>query len=187
MWWSAQSPPSGWYSNWKRRSPPPVDRRGCCGWTTARKWFLKRCNGSARTRPDCSTFRRAVRGTTATSNRSTTDSGRSASTATTGTACSRPAWSSATSRRPQPPTPALGPGLPDAGRVRCRMQVHPYPGGLRDQLNLDHTNSTLRPGGLGIGDSPGRHRIESASRSSGSWRGRRVGRQPLLPTGLQPL
>ena len=23
------------------------------------------------------------------------------------------------------------------------MQVHPHPGGLRDQLNLDHTNPTL--------------------------------------------
>ena len=43
------------------------------------------------------TSRRAARGTTATSNRSTTDYGRSASTATTGTPCSRPAWSSATS------------------------------------------------------------------------------------------
>ena len=37
--------------------------------------------------------------------------------------------------RAQPPTPALGPGLPNAGRVRCGMQVHPHPGGLRDQLN----------------------------------------------------
>ena len=45
----------------------------------------------------CPTFRRAARGTTATSNRSTTGYARSASTATIGTPCSRPAWSSATS------------------------------------------------------------------------------------------
>jgi hypothetical protein len=38
------------------------------------------------------------RGTTAASNRSTTDYARSASTATTGPPCSRPPWSSATSR-----------------------------------------------------------------------------------------
>ncbi len=37
--------------------------------------------------------------------------------------------------RAQPPTPALGPGLPNAGRVRCGMQAHPHPGRLRDQLN----------------------------------------------------
>ena len=46
----------------------------------------------------CPTFRRAPRGTTATSNHSTTGYGRSASTATTGPPCSRPGWSSATSR-----------------------------------------------------------------------------------------
>ena len=28
-----------------------------------------------------------------------------------------------------------GPGLPNAGRVRCGVQAHPHPGGLRDQLN----------------------------------------------------
>ena len=52
------------------------------------------CEGEDRHRP---TFRRAARGSTATSNHSTTDYARSASTATTGTPCSRPAWSSATS------------------------------------------------------------------------------------------
>ena len=35
----------------------------------------------------------------------------------------------------QPPTPALGPELPNASRVRCVVQVHPHPGGLRHQLN----------------------------------------------------
>ena len=49
------------------------------------------------TRSGCPTFRRVPRGTTAISNRSTIAYGRSASTATTGTPCSRPAWSSATS------------------------------------------------------------------------------------------
>lgn len=72
--------------------------RRCSGWTTVRNWFPKRCNGSARARSDCPTFRRARRGTTATSNRSTTVYGRNASTATTGTPCSRPEWSSATSK-----------------------------------------------------------------------------------------
>ncbi|AQA04901.1 hypothetical protein BVC93_23610 [Mycobacterium sp. MS1601] len=32
--------------------------------------------------------------------------------------------------------------------------MHPHPGGLRDQLNLDQTNPTLIPGGPDIGDSP---------------------------------
>ena len=57
--------------------------------------------------------------------------------------------------RAQPPTPPLGPGLPNAGRVRCGVQVHPHPGGLRDQLNLEPNNPTLNPGGLSNGDSPG--------------------------------
>ena len=34
-----------------------------CAWTTVRRWFLKRCNGPARTRPGWSTSRRAARGT----------------------------------------------------------------------------------------------------------------------------
>lgn len=50
MWWNARSPPSGWCSSWRSPSPRPVAHRGCCGWTTAQRWFLKRCNGSARTR-----------------------------------------------------------------------------------------------------------------------------------------
>ena len=58
--------------------------------------------------------------------------------------------------RAQPPTPPLGPGLPNAGRVRCGVQVHPHPGGLRDQLNLEPNNPTLNPGGLSNGDSPDR-------------------------------
>ena len=34
----------------KMRSRSPVGRRRCCGWTTARNWFPKPCNASARTR-----------------------------------------------------------------------------------------------------------------------------------------
>jgi transposase InsO family protein len=37
--------------------------------------------------------------------------------------------------RAQSSTPPFGPGLPNAGRVRCGVQAHPHPGGLRDQLN----------------------------------------------------
>ena len=37
----------------------------------------------------------------------------------------------------------LSAGLHDAGRVLCILQVHPHPGGLRHQLNLDQTNPTL--------------------------------------------
>ena len=63
--------------------------------------------------------------------------------------------------RAQPPTPAFGPGLPNAGRVRCGMQAYPHPGGLRDLPKPKHNNPTLRPGGLSNGDSPfplSRHR-----------------------------
>ena len=42
----------------ERCSSRPAGRRRCCGWTTARSWFLKRCNGSATGRSDCRTFRR---------------------------------------------------------------------------------------------------------------------------------
>ena len=39
------------------------------------------------------------------------------------------------------------------GRVRCGLQAHPHPGGLRDQLNLEPNNPTLNrrsdPGGAG--------------------------------------
>jgi putative transposase len=56
--------------------------------------------------------------------------------------------------RAQPSTPTLGAGLPHAGRVRCGMQAHPHPGGLRYQLNPDQNNPTLKPGGLSNGDSP---------------------------------
>lgn len=56
--------------------------------------------------------------------------------------------------RPQPPTPPFIAGLPHAGRVRRCLQMHPHARGLRDQLNLEQTNLTLIPGGLGIGDSP---------------------------------
>ena len=73
---------------------------------------------------------------------------------TTGTHCSRPEWSSETSRRAQPQTPAFGSGLPNTGRVRCPMQPHPIPRGLRDQLNPDNNNLALKPGGLTIRDTP---------------------------------
>ena len=43
--------------------------------------------------------------------------------------------------RAQPPTPAFGPGLPNAGRVRCGMQAHPHPGGLRASTESG-TNTT---------------------------------------------
>ena len=42
--------------------------------------------------------------------------------------------------RAQPPTPALGPGLPNTGRVRCPMQAHPLPRGLRDQLSVKRSD-----------------------------------------------
>jgi hypothetical protein len=57
---SARSPPNASSQNSRRPLRWPADRRRCCGWTTARSWFLKRCNDSARTRPDWLTFRRAV-------------------------------------------------------------------------------------------------------------------------------
>jgi hypothetical protein len=49
--------------------------------------------------------------------------------------------------------PTLGPGLANAGRVRCGMQAHPPSGGLPDQLDPDKDNPTLKPG-LSNGDSP---------------------------------
>jgi hypothetical protein len=36
--------------------PPPAGRRWCCGWTTVRSRFPKRCNSSARPRSACPTF-----------------------------------------------------------------------------------------------------------------------------------
>jgi putative transposase len=39
----------------------------------------------------------------------------------------------------------LGPGLPNAGRVRCGVQAHPHPGRLRDELNPEQNNPTLNP------------------------------------------
>jgi len=46
--------------------------------------------------------------------------------------------------RTQPPTPSLGPGLLNVGRVRCGLRAHPYPGRLRGQLNPEN-NPTLKP------------------------------------------
>jgi hypothetical protein len=97
-------------------------------------------------------------GSTAISNRSTTGCVRSASTATTGTPCSRPACSSAISSTNIITDTAIRRWLPYAGRVRFGLQKHPYPRGLRDQLNPNQTNPTLRSS-LSNGDSPWRCRL----------------------------
>lgn len=52
------SPPDASSKDSRRCSPRPVAHQGCCGWTTARSWFLKRCNSSATARSACPTFRR---------------------------------------------------------------------------------------------------------------------------------
>ncbi len=59
--------------------------------------------------------------------------------------------------------PSLSPGLPNAGRVRCGMQVYPHPGGLRDQLNPEQKNPTLDRGGLSNVDSPSHHASDLTS------------------------
>ena len=46
--------------------------------------------------------------------------------------------------RTQPPPPSLCPGLPNAGRVRCPMQVHPHAGGLRN-ARIDHPAIDVLP------------------------------------------
>jgi hypothetical protein len=61
-------------------------------------------------------------GTTAASNRSTTGSGRGASTETTGTVCSRPARSPATSHTNTTTDTVFGAGLPHARRIRRGVQ-----------------------------------------------------------------
>ena len=71
---------------------------------------------------------------------------RSASTATTGPTCSKPGWSSATSNTSTITASSLGAGLPDPGRVRCPMQPHPSPRGLRDQLNRYQTQPGSKTG-----------------------------------------
>ena len=53
--------------------------------------------------------------------------------------------------RAQSPTPPFSPGLPNSRRVRCPMQAHPLPRGLRNQLNPNNNNQALEPGGLSIG------------------------------------
>ncbi len=67
-------------------------RRGYCGWTTDRKWFRKRCNLFAETGSGFRISRRAHRGTTGSSSRSTRVCVSSASTGITGRACSRLGW-----------------------------------------------------------------------------------------------
>src|SRR6476620_10513416 len=42
--------------------------------------------------------------------------------------------------RAQPPPPAFGPGLPNAGRVRCGVQAHPHPGAC--EMNRIRTKDT---------------------------------------------
>jgi hypothetical protein len=49
--------------------------------------------------------------------------------------------------RAQPSTLPFSAVLPNPGRVRCGLQVHLHPAGLRHQLNLDQTNPTLETGG----------------------------------------
>jgi hypothetical protein len=75
---------------WREEALQVSGRRECCGWTTVRSLFPKRCNSSAMERSVCPTFRPDNHGTTATSNPSTTGCERSASTATTGTVCAHP-------------------------------------------------------------------------------------------------
>jgi hypothetical protein len=78
---------------WREEALQVSGRRECCGWTTVRSLFPKRCNGSAMERSVCPTFRPDNHGTTATSNPSTTGCERSASTATTGTVAPIRVWS----------------------------------------------------------------------------------------------
>jgi hypothetical protein len=66
--------------------------------------------------------------------------------------------------RAQPPTPAFGPGRPNAGRVGYGKQAYPHPGGLRDLLNPKHNNPTLIPGGLSNRDSPRAREVEDLPR-----------------------
>ena len=61
----------------ERCSPQLANRRRCCARITVRSWFLKRCNSFALARSDRPTSLPAPRGTTATSNPSTTDCERS--------------------------------------------------------------------------------------------------------------
>ena len=134
-------------------SPRQAGRRQCCGWTKVRSWFLKRCNGSAMGRSACPTSRPDRRGTTATSNRSTTDFARSASTATTGPPVRGPSGD----RRLQNTSTTTDTGIqPWATERRPSTPRHayPHPGGLRDLLNPRHNNPTLISGGLNNGDSP---------------------------------
>ena len=75
--------------------------------------------------------------------------------------------------RAQPPTPPLGPGLPDAGRVRCGVQVHPHPGGL----NMDGRRSSRRHCVLGadcVGVA-GRPAINDVGQAGEAGGGRHVG------------
>jgi uncharacterized RmlC-like cupin family protein len=87
--------------------------------------------------------------TTATSNRSTTGCAGSASTATIGTACSKPGWSSATPNTSTTTAP-FSPGLPNTGRVRRGVQAHPHPGALRDQLNPERRQPDWKSSGARV-------------------------------------
>lgn len=57
----------------------------------------------------------------------------------------------------QPPILSLGPGLPQAGRVRSGVQVHRHPGRLQHQQRMGQVNLPLEPGELSTGDSPPPH------------------------------
>src|SRR5690242_14891235 len=120
-----------------------------------RSSFPKHCNSFAATGSAWSTYHREPHGITATSNRSTTDYARSASTATTGTPRSRPEWSSATSST----TTATATGtlhwappstLRPAGAPTPRWPARSTESGTYQP----DSKTTLEPGGLSNGDSP---------------------------------
>ena len=154
MWWSARSPLSGWSPNSRRSSPQLAVRRSAAdgqwsgvGFLSAAtvlreqdRHFLHSAGLSLGQRlyriiqqqnqegmPQPQPLDHPVRG---------------------------PSSDRRLQGRAQPPTPAFSPGLPNTGRVRCPMQPHPLPRGLRDQLNPNNNNLALEPGGLNIGDSP---------------------------------
>ena len=104
-----------------------------------------------------------TRGTTATSNRSTTGYGRSASTATTGTPCSRPGWSSATSSTSTTTDTATRPWATERRPSTLRRAGTPTPRWPARSTESGTNNPTLKPGGLSNGDSPAHHRKQPRS------------------------
>src|SRR4051812_24584332 len=92
----------------------------------------------------------------ATSNRSTTDYARSASTATTGTVCSRPAWSSVTSRPNTTNDTATRRWATARRSSTLRPAGAPTSRWPARSTESGSNNPTLKPGGLSNGDSPRR-------------------------------